>query len=115
MKRKIFITLLVLLIICAAIIFYCNYVIERSSEGKLYSSTNDIPYNKVGLLLGTGKFLQNGFENPYYTYRIIAAEELIKSGKIKYLIISGDNSRQDYNEPQQMKESLIQRGIDSNK
>lgn len=96
------------------IIYCCDKIIQKNSDKKLYNSTADIPYNKVGLLLGTGKFLKNGSQNPYYNYRIVAASELIKSGKIKYLIISGDNSRQDYNEPEQMKESLIQTGIDSN-
>ena len=66
-------------------------------------------------MLGTGKFLNNGYENPYYTYRIRAANELLKSGKIKYLIISGDNSQKNYNEPEMMKQDLIKLGIDSTK
>ena len=38
----------------------------------------------------------------------------MNAGKIKYLIISGDNSRKDYNEPQSMKDDLVKNGIDSN-
>lgn len=112
--KKLLITFFVFIIICVVIIFLCDAIIQKKSAGKLYNNTDDIPYNKVGLLPGTGKFLSNGYENLFYTYRINAASELIKSGKIKYLIIRGDNSRQKYNEPEDMKQSLIRSGIDSN-
>ena len=32
---------------------------------------------------------------------------------MKYIIISGDNSKKEYNEPQMMKEDLVSSGIDS--
>lgn len=38
---------------------------------------------------------------------------MLKANKIKYLIISGDNSTQDYNEPAMMRKDLMQAGIDS--
>jgi SanA protein len=56
--------------------------------------------------------LGNGADNPFYVYRIQAAALLIKAGKIKYIIVSGDNSRVGYNEPLQMKEDLVQLGVD---
>lgn len=40
-----------------------------------------------------------------------AAEKLYKSGKVKYLILSGDNSHKNYNEPEDMQAELISRGI----
>ena len=112
-KRRLVISFLSLVIIGIVIIFICDFAIKNASKGKLYDNTAAIPFNKVAILLGTGKFLANGVENPYYSYRIDAASELIRSGKAKYLIISGDNSRKDYNEPQQMKEDLILSGVDS--
>ena len=98
---------------CIAI-YSADRVIHESARGKLFSDVTAIPHNKVGLLLGTSKFLGNGYVNYYYRYRIDAAEVLMKSGKIKYLVISGDNSRKEYNEPEAMKQDLISRGIDSN-
>jgi SanA protein len=94
-------------------VYYCNRVIGKATAGKLYNDTQAIPFNKVGLLLGTGKFLQNGTVNPYYLYRIQAATALYKAGKIKYIVVSGDNSRNNYNEPALMRTDLIQQGIDS--
>ncbi len=82
-----------------------------NAEGRTYNSTYTIPYNKVGLLLGTSKYLNNGTINPYYQFRLDAATDLYKSGKVKYILISGDNSRKDYNEPATFKRDLIERGI----
>lgn len=96
-------------------IFLADLWVKKSTNTNLFTSPDTIPKNKVGLLLGTGKFLKNGNINIYYTYRINAAEKLFKSKKIKYLLISGDNSRLDYDEPTTMKEDLIARGIPENK
>ncbi len=86
----------------------------RNAKGELYSDVSAIPYNRVGLLLGTAKYTKRrGFDNPYYTNRIKAATALLKAGKIKYLIVSGDNGREEYNEPEMMREDLIKAGIDS--
>ena len=113
-RRRIFIICLVLAVIATISILAADRAIRNAAKGKLFTETTSIPYNKVGLLLGTGKYLQNGYLNYYYQYRIDAAAALIKSGKIKYIVISGDNSRKDYNEPETMKQDLIQQGVDSN-
>jgi len=101
-------------ILIAIAIVAADAAVRNAAKGKLFSETAAIPYNKVGLLLGTGKYLENGFLNYYYKYRIEATAALMKTGKIKYLVISGDNSRKDYNEPETMRQDLIQSGIDSN-
>lgn len=113
-KRKFIIwSLFVLLILSVISIFVCDAIIKDNAKGKLYSNVNDIPYRKVGLLLGTSRNSKIGGFNPYYFNRINAAADLLKAGKIKYLIISGDNSRPEYNEPEMMREDLIKTGIDS--
>jgi SanA protein len=106
--------LIVLIPFCLVVIYFCNKKVEECALNKLYTDVNEVPYNRVGLLLGTGKYLKRGAINPYYKYRIDAAAKLLKSGKIRYLVISGDNSRNDYNEPQSMKNDLYAAGIDSN-
>lgn len=113
MLKKITITVLLLLIVSGFALYFCNRKVENASEGKLFSDASAIPFSKVGLLLGTSKYLNNGYINYYYTYRVQAAVELIKSGRIKYIIVSGDNSRQTYDEPTQMRTDLMAAGIDS--
>lgn len=96
-------------------IFGADRLVEKSASGKVYSSTEKIPYNKVGLLLGTGKILSNGQINLYYKYRIEAAVKLFKSGKIDCILVSGDNSTKDYDEPSSIKNDLIKKGVPANK
>ncbi len=62
----------------------------------------NVPACKTAGALGTNKTMNNSI-NPYFLYRIQAASELYKSGKIQYVIVSGDNSIKGYNEPEQMK------------
>ena len=112
-RKIIFISLLAGIALSIAAVFICNAIIINAAKGKLFSDPHSVPYNKAGLLLGTGKYLGNGATNPYYQYRIDAATALIRAGKISYLVISGDNSRKDYNEPRQMKDDLVKNGIDS--
>ena len=52
--------------------------------------------------------------NYFFIYRIDAAEELYKAGKIEQILISGDeNSLDGINEPECMRDSLVARGIPS--
>jgi SanA protein len=95
-----------------SIILVSNLVVRFSYSGSIYSSVNALPEKKVGLLLGTNKYLKAGGINPYYQYRLEAAVELLKAGKIKYIIVSGDNSIIEYNEPVQMRDDLIKMGVD---
>ena len=92
-----------------------SYLIDRhvssTVECRVYSSVNEAPHQKVGLLLGTSKYLSNGEVNQYYTYRIDAAVELFRAGKVNYILVSGDNSTKRYDEPTSMRDDLIAAGI----
>jgi SanA protein len=111
--KRLFKAFLIVIVICLAALFISNKVISGHAAGKLYSETALIPYNKVGLLLGTARLNTQGTINPFYSNRIAAAIELLRARKIKYLVISGDNSRKDYNEPEDMRQDLVHAGIDS--
>lgn len=93
------------------VIIYCNWQIESSTQDQVFSNIRDLPKNKVGLLLGTSKWLTTGKPNMYFKYRIEAAVELYRAGKIKYIVVSGDNRTIYYNEPRDMKRELIKYGI----
>lgn len=88
-----------------------NRSIINCTEDKHSDKIENVPFKKVGLLLGTNKNYSNGNPNKYFYNRIDAAVELYKAGKIKYIIASGDNSIEGYNEPEEMKQELIVRGI----
>ena len=105
--RASIITLLLLVILPLS----CYFSVAHMASGRIYEDIKSIPNNEVGLLLGTGPQTRTGKTNSYFLHRIDAAEALYKVGKIKYILISGDNSRKDYSEPDVMRDSLIARGI----
>lgn len=86
-------------------------VVALKTKDRIYNNVDSIPYREVGMLLGTGPTTVTGHRNSYFYCRLNAAEALYKSGKVKYLLISGDNSRKDYSEPDTMKDTLVARGI----
>lgn len=92
-------------------VFLSDQVVKLHAKGKLFDTTDKIKHNKVGLLLGTAKITQNGRMNLYYKYRIEATVKLYNAGKIDYVLVSGDNSSKDYDEPTTIKADLIARGI----
>ena len=106
-----------LLLIVAGIIFiaWANYSIKKGSNIYVSYNIDDVPETKTALLLGTSKNLNSGLPNAYFYNRIQAATDLYKSGKIQYIIVSGDNSTKDYNEPEDMLLTLMQEGIPQDK
>lgn len=99
------------LILLISFIIGVDLYVEHTTKPYIYSNTNNIPKYKVGLLLGTSKYVGNNRINLFYKYRIDAAVALFKSGKINYILISGDNGHHAYNEPETMRDDLINAGI----
>lgn len=102
---------LIIISLLLFIIFYCNYWITSSVKSQLYSDTATVPQRKVGLVLGASKNTSRGTANLYFSYRIQAAYELFKAGKIQYLLLSGDNHVKGYDEPSDMREALMALGV----
>ena len=116
--KKIKILLIIVFTTSATVIFMtwlAGYKIEKATNGLVYSDIEKIPHNKVGLLLGTSKYVRSGLRNAYYVYRINAAADLYKAGKINNIVVSGDNSIKEYNEPVTMKKDLIELGVPEDK
>ena len=88
-----------------------NQYVVNSTKMYLFNNVQEIPQNNVGLVLGTNSELKNGQPNLYFSYRINAAAALFKAGKVKHLIVSGDNSVKNYNEPEEMRLALIGKGV----
>ncbi len=92
-------------------LIWSNYSISSYSDEFIYDNIDSLPHNKAGLLLGTSKFTTDGRINLFFKYRIEAATSLYMSGKIDYLILSGDNSIIYYNEPMVMRKELLKMGV----
>jgi SanA protein len=94
-----------------AFVAWANFAAVHAGQGKLYDDVTKVPAGKVALVFGTDDRVKGGRENLYFRYRIDAAEALWKAGKIRLILVSGDNSEKYYNEPEKMKQALIKRGI----
>lgn len=110
MKRFFKYTLLLAITVIITVLGIDKWV-KNATAKQLYTDVAATPYNKVGLLLGTSKYLRNGQINYYYKFRIDAAVALYKAGKVKYIIVSGDNRKNNYNEPEMMYQDLIAQGV----
>lgn len=87
-------------------------VVKLYSRERTYTHTQTIPGNHVGIVLGTNPISSRTHRsNPYYYYRIEAAAQLYREGKIRRIIVSGDNRHKSYNEPEMMKADLIKAGV----
>lgn len=96
---------------CILLIVLSNYWIVSSTKTQVYSDLDAIPTRKVGLVLGAGKITSRGTHNLYFTFRIQAAYDLFKAGKIKFLLLSGDNHIKGYDEPSDMREAMLALGV----
>jgi SanA protein len=111
MKKKYRYVLGIIVAIPILMLLFCNIAIEISANGKTYSDLEVIPKNKVGIVLGTSKKIATGHSNPYYANRINATIDLYNSGKINFVLVSGDNGSRYYNEPTTFKKDLVKGGI----
>lgn len=92
-------------------LYVSNHFVLQVAENKTFDYLDEIPYNRVGVVLGTSKYRVGKAPNLYFDYRIQAAADLFYAGKIDFIIVSGDNRYVDYNEPQQMTDDLVALGI----
>jgi SanA protein len=111
MFRKVLFAFWVLATVCVAALIAGRIVIAYASKGKTYSNVSLIPHRRVGLILGCPKRTFGGWPNPYFENRIAAAAELYYHRKIDYFVVSGDNHVQRYDEPTDMKNALIDKGV----
>ncbi|MGC6387636.1 outer membrane permeability protein SanA [Ewingella sp. S1.OA.A_B6] len=85
--------------------------ISWKTKDYIYDEVQQLPHRQVGVVLGTAKYYRTGVPNQYYHYRIQGAINAYNSGKVKYLLLSGDNAQQSYNEPMTMRRDLMAAGI----
>jgi SanA protein len=86
--------------------------VTTSAQGKTFSELNELPYNEVGLLLGTSKTLKDHkTENPFWKFRLEAAYRLWKAKKIRKILITGDIGWHGYNEPEDFRDAFLAMGV----
>jgi SanA protein len=88
----------------------CDVWVDRAAAPRVKSQLAALQPAPVALVLGTSWQTSQG-PNVFYTARIKAASALFASGKVRGLIVSGDNRTRGYNEPAMMKADLVAAGV----
>ncbi|PTM99224.1 SanA/YdcF family protein [Streptomyces sp. VMFN-G11Ma] len=77
--------------------------------GDRLRTTADVPRSDVAVVFGAG--LWDGEPSPYLAHRLDAAARLYRAGRVKVVLVTGDNSRKDYDEPDAMRTYLTRHGV----
>jgi len=114
-KRKIFRRFvpgaLVAFAVMVGLVIWSNQVCQKAARGRIFSSIESVPANEVGVVLGTSKLTKAGTVNLHFTQRIEAAAALYRAGKVRHLVVSGDNHVAGYDEPTDMRHALVAAGV----
>jgi len=100
----------IVVLLAAAVVLGCNIWVIQAAKHRVFDRVEEVPERAVALVLGSAKMVGD-WQNPHFTHRMDAAAELWRDGKVKHFLLSGDNSRPGYDEPTDMREALIARGV----
>jgi SanA protein len=94
-------------------VWFSNQYIASSFQHKMYTDTDKIPKNEVAVVLGASKYLgiDTNYINLYFKYRMETAADLYHAGKVKHILVSGDNHSKEYDEPSDMRDYLMALGV----
>jgi SanA protein len=95
----------------AAVLLACDWWIDRSAAPYATDRIDGVPQAEVALVLGTAPRVAEQRRNLFFEYRLDAAAQLMKAGKVKYLLVSGDHREDGYDEPTAMRDGLVARGV----
>ena len=109
---RLLVAALIGIVMAALAVVGCAVAIHRGGESQVYHDPALLPVNDVGLVLGTSKESGGpGRPNPHFYNRIEAAAALYRAGRVKHLLVSGDNGTRGYDEPADMRAALQARGV----
>ena len=92
----------------------CNLWIAIRAHGRIFTEVEQVPASEIGLVLGTSARAADGSENPFFAGRMAAAAELYRAGKVRHLVVSGDDRREGNDEPRDMRAALAKLGVPEN-
>lgn len=116
--RRVVKSLLVALFLLPAIFFLAvigvQIGIKHAAQGRGFWHVHEIQGTHVGLVFGCDDRFHDR-ENLYFKYRMETTAKLWHAGKLRCIIVSGDNRALDYNEPQKMHNALVKLGVPSDR
>src|SRR2546429_8475592 len=87
----------------------CVAWVDRGARGHVYPLA-DVPASPVALVLGAQVY-PDGRPSQFLVGRLELARRLYAAGKVRAILVSGDHGRPDYDEPDTMRQWLLDRGV----
>ncbi|MDM9382773.1 ElyC/SanA/YdcF family protein [Chlorogloeopsis sp. ULAP01] len=87
-----------------------NFYVKTVTSNHRYTNPTEVPTQRVAIVLGAGVY-PDGTPSPMLSDRITAAVELYKLGRVQKLLMTGDNSSDDYDEVTVMQRYAVERGV----
>jgi vancomycin permeability regulator SanA len=115
MKRflRILLGLIALAVVGLLSVYIINLHVHSYTDQKLQTSITEIPVEeppRVAIVFGAGVRSDGSPKDALYD-RIVTAVELYRAGRVRKLLMSGDNPTQQYDEPTAMKQTAMQLGV----
>jgi vancomycin permeability regulator SanA len=98
-------------VVCVVALLPATWL-KLAGDGRV-RTVADVPREPVAVVFGAG--LWEGKPSPYLAHRLDAAAALYRTGKIRVVLVTGDNSRTSYNEPGAMRAYLAAHGVPEDK
>jgi SanA protein len=83
------------------------------THSRIYRSAADAPTAPVAIVFGAGIY-RDGTATPVLADRVAAAVDLYRAGKVRKIILTGDNRFPEYNEPAAMMNLALSLGVPEN-
>jgi SanA protein len=93
----------------AALLVLARVVTGVVALNKTYS-VSEVPSRRVAIIFGAGLW-RDGSPTPVLKDRVETGARLYLAGKVEKLLMSGDNSQVEYNEPAAMREYALSLGV----
>ena len=100
---------MMIIIISSLFFIFPKILYEFYAQHRLFDE-DDSPSKPIAIVFGAG-LLKDGTPTRVLEDRVVTATELYMAGKVKKLLMSGDNRFVDYNEPAAMKSLAVNLGV----
>ena len=107
--RLLFWTSMIILLLVFLLIALPRLITSLSTRSRVYTLEN-APSRRVAIVFGAGLWW-DGSPSPVLRDRVATAAQLYFAGKVEKLLMSGDNSYLDYNEPGAMRGYALELGV----
>ncbi|MFA5854932.1 MAG: ElyC/SanA/YdcF family protein [Candidatus Gracilibacteria bacterium] len=96
--------ILVAFTVCFAIFLLSPFLIQKVEQKNIFT-LETIPQKEIAIVFGAG-VKDNGAPSDALYDRLTVAADLYNEGKVAKILVSGDNSTENYNEPEVMSQTL---------